>query len=90
MGLLISESNEKASPGPDMADFGGLAGPRAGQTQKFVISVSEAFSNCFVRLLYVTQECFRAVNRPSGPDFGRIGVGETPKSAGGPELVFSR
>jgi hypothetical protein len=44
-------------------------------------------------LLYVTQYCFRAVNRPSGPDFGRTATGKTPKSAfrlgfGRPEAAF--
>ncbi len=32
-------------------------------------------------ILYVTQSCFRAINRPSGPDFGRTATGKTPKSA---------
>ncbi len=33
-------------------------------------------------VLYVTQWCFRAVNRrPSGPDFGRTSTGKAPKSA---------
>jgi hypothetical protein len=31
-------------------------------------------------LLYVTQWCFRAGNRPSGPDFGRTATGKAPKS----------
>ncbi len=32
-------------------------------------------------LFYVTQGCFRAVHRPSGPDFGRTATGKTPKLA---------
>ncbi len=40
-------------------------------------------------VLYVTQWCFRAGNKPSGPDFGRIAAGKTPKSAEGrPEGRF--
>ena len=35
--------------------------------------------NC--EILNVTQQCFRAVNRPSGPDFGRIATGKAPKLA---------
>ncbi len=31
--------------------------------------------------LHVKQLCFRAGNRPSGPDFGRTATGNTPKSA---------
>ncbi len=30
-------------------------------------------------ILYVTQLCFRAGNRPSGPDFGRTATGKAPK-----------
>jgi hypothetical protein len=30
---------------------------------------------------YVAQSCFRPVNRPSGPDFGRTATGKAPKSA---------
>ncbi len=43
-------------------------------------------------LLYVTQWCLRAVNRPSGPDFGRTAAGKAPKSAlskSGPEGRFA-
>ncbi len=47
-----------------------------------------------VLALYVTQWCFRAVNRPSGPDFGRTATGEAPsrwpKAGRRPILVFSR
>ncbi len=35
-------------------------------------------------LPYVMQYCFRAVNRPSGPDFGRTATGKTSKSVLGP------
>jgi hypothetical protein len=45
-------------------------------------------------VFYVTQSCFRAVNRPSGPDFGRTATGNAPKSAlwpaAGPTSVLSR
>jgi hypothetical protein len=48
-------------------------------------------------VLYVTQYCFRALNRPSGLDFGRTATGKTLKSAlrparpaGGPNSVLSR
>ncbi len=45
-------------------------------------------------LLYVAQKCFRAVNRPSGPEFGQTAIGKPTKSglrpAGGPISVFSR
>ena len=31
-------------------------------------------------ILDVTQKCFRAVNRPSGPDFGLTATGKAPES----------
>ncbi len=48
-----------------------------------------------IELLYVTQECFRAVNLPSGPDFGRTATGKAPELAlrpafGRPEGRFRR
>ena len=42
---------------------------------------SEKYVKYFCYEHYVTQYCFQAGNRPSGPDFGRIATGKVHKSA---------